>query len=42
MNEGADLDDGRLARADGEFEGYGLPKKQVWTGIGPLNHASTL
>jgi hypothetical protein len=24
MNEGADLDDGRLARVDGEFEGYGV------------------
>jgi hypothetical protein len=35
------VDDGRLTRVDGYFEGYGLPKKQVWTGIGPLNHAFT-
>jgi hypothetical protein len=24
-----------------KFQRYGLPRIRVWTGIGPLNHAST-
>lgn len=41
MNDGADLDDGSFTRVVIQFEGYGVKKNRVWSGIEPLNHAST-